>query len=467
MKQPKSENRSHAIWRFFSSVKLTIVLLILLAIVSIIGTVIPQQQGAAEFARRLSPSTLQIFAALDMFDMYHSIWFRVLIGFLALNLIVCSADRFPRAWKRFTTRPEPDRTKPFDHLPPDLSCRTDKGLKETADSVGRLLQSRYKRIREKEVEGNRFFYAEKGGYSHFGVYIVHLSVLLILVGGLVGSFFGFEAYVNILEGEQTDTVMLRKKMEPMKLNFSVRCDKFTVDFYKNGAPREFRSDLGFLVNGKEVKRIGLLVNHPVEFMGVMFYQAHYGKAPGKAVHLNISRQGHGSPAVHMTVQAGDAVELPGGEGVFKVVDVRGDIMNMGPAALISVQPEKQGKPLEFWVFKNQEQALNRLPGPMRQSSKFNPSAFAPYTFFLDGVETRYYTGLQVNKDPGVPIVWIGCFFMVAGLFFTFFTSHRRIWVRVLDTGQGIQTDVAGSANKNPVGLQRELEHLVKDIRKLA
>lgn len=57
--------------------------------------------------------------------------------------------------------------------------------------------------------------------------------------------------------------------------------------------------------------------------------------------------------------------------------------------------------------------------------------------------------------------------MVAGLFFTFFTSHRRIWVRVLDTERGITTDVAGTANKNPVGLQRELEHLVKDIRKLA
>jgi cytochrome c biogenesis protein len=141
-------------------------------------------------------------------------------------------------------------------------------------------------------------------------------------------------------------------------------------------------------------------------------------------------------------------------------------MNMGPAVLVSVQPANRNETVDFWVFKNKEEALDRLPGPMRQSPKFNSAAFKPYIFFLDGMETRYYTGLQVNKDPGVPIVWLGCFCMVAGLFFTFFTSHRRIWVRVLGTGTGSRIDVAGMANKNPVGLERDLEHLVQGIRKI-
>jgi len=313
------------------------------------------------------------------------------------------------------------------------------------------------------VGGNRFFYAEKGGFSHFGVYFVHLSVLLILVGGLVGSFFGIEAYVNILEGEQTDTVMLREGMHPLKLDFHVRCDRFAVDFYETGAPREFRSDLTFLVKGKESKKIGLLVNHPVEFMGFTFYQSSYGAAPGKTVDLRIS--GPGGSVTAMKVETGKAVDLPGGEGTFRVVDARGDIMNMGSAVRISVRPANANETVDFWVFKDGEQALNRLPGPMRQSRKFNPAAFKPYTFFLDDLETRYYTGLQVNRDPGVPVVWVGCFLMVVGLFFTFFTSHRRVWVRVLGTGTGTRIDVAGMASKNPVGLERELQHLVRDIRR--
>ncbi len=464
MKHRTSKNRSNIFWHFFASVKLAIVLLIILAILCILGTVIPQQREAVEFASRLSPSMLRILISLDLFDMYHSLWFRVLLGLITLNLIVCSLDRWPATWKRFTIRPEPDRTKPFDGLAPEQSCTTTEVPKESADRVGRLLQSRYRKIREKEAGGNRFFYAEKGGLSHFGVYFVHLSVLLILVGGLVGSFFGFEAYVNILEGEQTDTVMLRKGMRPLKLNFNVRCDRFTVDFYENGAPKEYRSDLSFLVNGKEIKKIPVLVNHPVEFMGVTFYQSSYGTTPGKMVDLRIS--GPGDSVTALKVESGKAVELPGGEGNFRVVDARGDIMNMGPAVLISVQPTSHTETVDFWVFKDEEQALGKLPGPMRQSLKFNPAAFKPYTFFVDGLETRYYTGLQVNRDPGVSIVWVGCFLMVAGLFFTFFTSHRRIWVRVLGAGSGVRIDVAGTANKNPVGLERELEHLVKDIRKI-
>jgi len=464
-KSTSSKGR-HRFWDFFASVKLTIVLLIILAILSILGTLIPQQREAIEFAERLSPFVRQLFLLLDLFDMYHSPWFRILLGLIALNLIVCSLDRFPATWKRFAARPEPDRKKPFDALPPEQSLSTDQDPNTSAARIGRVLHSRYGKIHEKEASGDFFFYAERGGFSHFGVYLVHLSVLLILVGGLAGSFLGFEAYVNILEGEQTDTVMLRKQMRPFKLGFEVRCDRFTVDFYENGAPREYRSDLSFLVDGKEIQKTGLLVNHPVEFMGVTFYQSSYGAVPGKTVYLRLSAPGTGPSPSPMKVDLEKAVDLPGDEGTFRVVDARGDIMNTGPAVLISAESSDRKQRVEFWVFKDETQAMNRLPEPMRKSSKFNPSAFKPYTFYLDGLESRYYTGLQVNRDPGVPFVWGGCVLMIAGLFFTFFTSHRRIWIRVLRTETGSRIEVAGMTSKNPVGLDREIDRLMNDIRKM-
>jgi cytochrome c biogenesis protein len=102
---------------------------------------------------------------------------------------------------------------------------------------------------------------------------------------------------------------------------------------------------------------------------------------------------------------------------------------------------------------------------MLKSSKFNPSAFRPYTFFLEGVNTVCYTGLQVSKDPGVPIVWAGCIILVTGLFVTFFISHRRIWVRAENHKGGIRLSVAGMANKDPAGLHRYLLKLVNNIRK--
>ncbi|HEX9911182.1 MAG TPA: cytochrome c biogenesis protein ResB, partial [Desulfatiglandales bacterium] len=95
MTQSETGNKSNALWKLFTSVKLTLGLLIVLAVTSIFGTVIPQQEGAMELAERLSPGLVSLLSSLQLFDMYHSLWFRLIIGTLALNLIICSLDRFP------------------------------------------------------------------------------------------------------------------------------------------------------------------------------------------------------------------------------------------------------------------------------------------------------------------------------------------------------------------------------------
>ena len=463
MKNIQTTNQPNAVWRFLSSVKLTIVLLILLAIVSILGTLIPQGQESAEFAGSLGPTMLRFLSTLQLFDMYNAPWFRLIIAFLALNLIVCSINRFPATWKRFTAKPGPDRKKPFETGAPEDRFQINFSADEAATRVEKIFKSAYKNVRRKTVDGNHYFYGDKGRFSYFGVYVVHLSVLLILIGSMVGSFLGFEAYVNILEGEKTDRIFIRKTMKPLKLGFDVRCDKFSVDFYKTGAPKEFKSILTFLVDGKPVQTSDLLVNHPVTFSGVTFYQASYGSVPDKELQLRIIRKSGEPKSWDMTIKGATNYPLPGGEGTFKVIDMRNDIMGLGPAALIMVQP-KTGKPREFWVFKNHAAVQKKLPAPMLASPKFNPEAFAPYRFSLSDLKSLYYTGLQANKDPGVPIVWAGCFLMVTGLFVTFFLSHKRLWVHVVSAGTATRIQVAGTTNKNPVGLETERRSLIQKLR---
>lgn len=467
MTQP-SPKKTNIIWRLFRSVKLTVALLILLALASIIGTVIPQmpQRESIEFARSLSPETFRLFDSLNLFDMYESIWFRFLIGCLGLNLIICSLDRFPGTWKLYKSTPRPDRSKPFENLPPELTFTVSKKAVDIANQVDPFLTKRYSKPQAKNIEDKHFFYTEKGSYSRFGVYIVHSSILLILIGALVGSFLGFEANVNITEGEQTgiSDIHLRKGTLPKGLDFSIRCDKFFVDFYKSGAPKEYRSELTFLVKEKEVKKSSLLVNHPAQFMGVTFYQSTWGTIPGKKVRLRISRDGEEQKPDHLEVEAETVLQLPGNEGKFSVVDVKANFMNTCPAVLIATL-SNDGKEKHFWIFQNDDSIRSRLPEQMLKSPKFNPSAFKPYTFFLEGLESSYYTGLQVNRDPGVPIVWAGCFLIIVGFFVTFFTSHMRIWLRVSEDGQGTKISVAGTTNRNPVVLERELMRLTNDLKK--
>jgi len=90
---------------FFRSLKLTIFLLIVLAITSIAGTVIQQQASAQEYISEYGESGYRIIKALMLNDMYHSWWFLILLGLLIVNIVVCSLDRLPRSW-RFLTHPE-------------------------------------------------------------------------------------------------------------------------------------------------------------------------------------------------------------------------------------------------------------------------------------------------------------------------------------------------------------------------
>lgn len=463
MSPSESHRKPNLVWHFFCSVRLTIVLLIILAIVSIAGTLIPQREEALAFSQHLAPGTLKVFITLDLFDLYHSLWFRLLIGMLALNLIICSINRFPAIWKRISTTPRPDRLKPFQDLPSEQCFVTIVPREKVITSVEQHFRKRYKYFQSRESDGSYFIYGERGRLTHFGFYLIHLSILIIIIGAILGSIFGFEAFVNIQEGETINSATRTDSRGPVPLGFDVRCDSFSVHFYKNGTPKEYRSKLTFLENGKVILNANALVNHPVRFRGITFYQASYGSVAGNRVTLKIRKSATDpKTAPLLKIQLGESSPLPGAKAHFKVDEIRNNFMNMGPAVLIRVQPD-QGEPTSFWIFRDQEDIQRRFPGLEKRFRKLNPSAFKPFTFVLDHIETRYYTGLQVNKDPGVFLVWTGCFLMVAGFFVAFFMSHRRIWIRI-SMGKGDTTvSIAGHSSKNPVGLQRELTQLTRSL----
>jgi len=450
------------LWNLLTSVKLTLGLLIALALTSLFGTLIPQQEGAMEFAERLSPGLVSILSSLQLFDMYHSLWFKLLIGTLALNLVICSLDRFPTALKRFRSAPKLDRSKPFENLPPHRNIAAQGRIDDLISLTAGILKGPYKQIHQKESDDGVLFFAEKGRFSHFGVYLVHLSVLIILMGGIVGSLFGFEAYVNIQEGETINKVRLRKSQAYRTLPFEVRCDRFSVEFYEKGVPKEYRSDLAFLAHGKPAFRASLLVNHPITHEGITFYQASYGSLAGNRAQIHIAREG--DPAnVTLDVEIQRPYDLPGKGGQFTVFEARSDFMRMGPAVQIAVKPP-EGEEIRFWVFKNIDLIKERVPGFMDQFPMFNPWSYKPYRFSLESLEARYYTGLQVSRDPGVPLVWAGFFLMMIGLFVAFFTSHRSIWIQLAGTKRGVSIRVAGRADKNPVGIERELDRIASKIK---
>ncbi len=220
-----------------SSVKLTIVLLIIISIASILGTIIPQQE-ADIFTSHLSPGMVAVFRELQLFNIFHSTWFVSLMILLSVNLIVCSANRLPASWKLSRKTSVPDETEIFRDLPSDRVILVEKPRNEEALRLQNLLKKKYKGICREDTEEGTFITGEKGNFSYFGVYLVHFSVLIILTGIIIGFLFGFDAYVEIAEGDSADKVQLKGETGFKKLDFAVRCDRFSIDYYEDGTPKD-------------------------------------------------------------------------------------------------------------------------------------------------------------------------------------------------------------------------------------
>ena len=81
-------------------------------------------------------------------------------------------------------------------------------------------------------------------------------------------------------------------------------------------------------------------------------------------------------------------------------------------------------------------------------------------------EHNYFTGLQVTKDPGVWVVYSGFILMIIGCFITFFMSHQRFCIEVSGKKNHSMVMVAGTSNKNKIGMQRKIEIFSEKLGKL-
>lgn len=442
----------HSIWDFFCSLKLTMFLLISLAVISIIGTVIPQGTPPQEYLAQISPAKIKLYKTVGFFDMYHSWWFILLLYLLTVNLIACSIKRLPHIWKIIT---EPV-TLLSDSLERSLaSVATIKSPDDPAvlkERVLAFLTAEFAAPAVTEADGAWHLFAQKTPWCRLSVYFVHLSVIIIFIGAMIGSLFGYKGFVNISEGESVSKVMLRSEKE-LDLGFSLRLEQFSVAKYSNGAPKEFKSILTVLENGKPVPdytNARVIVNDPLTYKGITFYQSSYGNAGN--YFFTVSDLDGKNP-VSLAVAGQSSVNLPDGSSLH-VLEATKDVSQFspelsGPAAQVELHTA-DGKAESFVVYANHPE-LN-----LQHAQQHGAGPVIHYK----GAQERMYTGLQVAKDPGVEVVWLGCLLMVVGIYAAFFMSHRRIWVRI----QGGTVTVGGNASKNQGAFLQSFEGLVERLK---
>ncbi len=441
------------VWALFSSVKLALFLLIALASTSIIGTIVPQSKPVGFYVQTYGPNLARFMQTLSIPDMYNSWWFMILLAMFSLNLIVCSIERIPNAWRLVTMdnlATDPERLKKMGMR---KSFILDGSLNEAEEKASTFLGNNGWKTEKQDKEGATMLFSQKGGWTRFGVYIVHSSILIILIGAIIGSprvaktilrdpNFAFKGSIMIPESQQTDVIYSFQSGVQIPLGFTVRCDYFTIDYYQNGMPKEFLSKLTVLEDGKEVLKKDIEVNDPLIYKGITFYQSSYQPYQDFILNLQNNTTGQSKSSI---VPAREQINWTEGGVRFGIINMK----TRGESVLeLKIWfTDDKAEPSVFWIEPGREAVIERPTGNYTLSTK-----------------QLYATGLQVAKDPGVWWVYIGCGLMLVGLIIAFFMSHRKIWALIYDENGKTTVLFAGSAHKNKVGFEKTFEALVKDFQ---
>jgi cytochrome c biogenesis protein len=279
-------------WRTIASIETGVVLLILVVILSAVGSIVLQRPVTRpeEMQSAYSPQALQILDALGLTNVFHSWWFLGLVFLVSLSIVAASIDRFPNRWRTFShPYKNPDeRFRRTLHPQKSLALVNREIGLEAGEELGLIAAERAlqaKGYNPERVQRQEHFgiFAEKHRISELAVFIVHCSLLLIFFGTIVDGLWGWRGTLNLNQGESSNIVVMRDG-KTRTLPFSIRCDAAGQENYQDGTLKKWWSNLAVIKGGQDVLKKEILVNDPLLFSGVRFHLSSYG-ANGKQGYL--------------------------------------------------------------------------------------------------------------------------------------------------------------------------------------
>ncbi|MCS7198515.1 MAG: cytochrome c biogenesis protein ResB [Candidatus Bipolaricaulota bacterium] len=442
--QPERPSLGSLLGEQLTSIRLAIVLIVVIVVLSIVGTLIPQGRDLFFYIASYGEVGARIIQALQLNQIYHSWYFVSLLVLLAINTGACALKRFRVSWELVRKPIETRAPEEIAHLPTQtkLDAQLFNKLEET------LNRWRY-RVRR---EGSQLV-AYKNLWGRLGVDILHVSLIIILVGGIIGGLLGFESFQIAHQGETFSVP---------QGNFQVRVDELRVEHYPDsGQVKDWYTTLTVIEDGREVLTKTIEVNEPLTYKGISFYQASFGSdwLGGAELTFRVERvqEGNTEPIGEFTAKVGTTFSLDDGRTV-KVVAFypdfivtedrrpanRSQALN-NPAAFLEVY---NGDQREFtaWTFAQFPQFQHEFMGSN------------PYRFYLVGMKAPEFTGLQIARNPGIPIIYAGFVLLIFGLVLNFYLPPRRIWAAV--KGEILYV---GGLGREPREFEPEFEEIIATL----
>ena len=419
-------------WRFFSSMKLGLALLGVIAFVAGVGTLFPQVDLDPEKAQAVG----QIWQTLGFTKIYSTFWFRLLLGLLCINLIVCSVQRFRGAFNRTFKLQPPESVST---VPKKIQSKWAGEGELLKQSVHKALKRRGFKVTSKENNASWSVIAIKRRWGNWGSIISHLSFVVLVFGAILGSVMGFKGSLMTSAGTTVPIKSIQVSKGTIKQDFSVYIHSAEDRFLANGERDNWYTDMSILENGKEVDHQTISVNHPLSYKGVTFYQASYANG----VQLTADVKGQKIP-VALQDRGGNYFQAPGTD-LYLI------------AAAIKSDPQKPI--LTYQVYKG----TGTQPA---QTGQLNIGQTidvqGQYKLTLDG--NAGFTGIQVKQDPGVMVIWLGCALLLAGLLLSFYWRPIVV-LGAFQSEQGNKGEftIGALTGKVGSGVQKDFDSLISEI----
>ena len=371
-----------------AAVKFAVVVVIIIAIACVAGTLIPQGTDTAKYIRHYPDAAdrMELFGKLGLTHVFHSVWFIGLLSTLASSVAVCST-------RRFTTV---------------------------------LRSSGYAR------------------YRAFGSMLTHISILLILMGGVIRGVWGEKGYIELREGRTNGQFVTEITTRP--LPFAIQLDRFEVETYDQpsaaggGAAQAKQGDCcdGLLVawpekNLKARLPIKVGVGQALGEFRITILKYIPDFSVDMQTHEVTSRSNEPrNPAILVAV---NGPTYQNHRWLFaKFPDFimhTKDSQSTGPNPLRMVyqsQGSLERKTMPTGPIKSFKSTLKLVEGESIVGERIvevnRPFQYRGYTFYQSGYnpDDLSYTSLQVVKDPSVPVVYTGFSLMIIGLFVVFYLN---------------------------------------------
>jgi len=439
------------LWKFFTSIRLAIVLISLLALLGVAGTLVPQadKTRAVDYIEQYGVEGYRWIQTVQLDRIFSSTYFVFLILLFFVNMTACTGKRLKASLRYARLAQRPKLPQAFERMAVQASAPAEgEGALERARQA---LRKRHYRVRR---EGDQLL-AEKWRWERFGIDVFHVGILVVLVGGLLTATLGYRVFEVAHKGQTFDV--------PGR-DFQVLVEDFWSENYADTERvMDWHSRLTVLEGGSALKTETIQVNQPMSHAGVEFFQSSFGNDWENAARVTVRvESADGTDLGEYQARVDGFFELPKQNlrvrvGAFlpdfaltenQIAYSRTQRLN-NPAAFLQVYNGQNELQFRTWSF-------SQMPELQRMLSD------APYRFYLTGMTAPEYTGIQVNHDPGMEVALLGFGLMILGILVHLYFKHRQVWVH-LDR-EGNQLVLGGKARHASKGFENEFDRLVQRIQ---